>query len=490
MVVLDKYHDVEDGLTSLSEPGDAPPSYETIAGSGSSRRVGGLDEKSRSYSPGRHPPTSTSTGQPPAPQPPTPGPSSSWLSIFPFTSSRTSTQVRQTVLSLVRSTVLDPSSPNILASCSDACKSHSLDFSSLLQERSIENHTPIYWAIVNECHDVLPPLLGYSAPLTQGTVSEIKLACLASSNERLFQALRCRRGVFGELSVSLFGIGSSSGTDALILGSMPSDEVTIREGDGEGASFVADMRISMWQKRMRVGGRVNVEFIARGRIWSLTFFSAPWSGSSVATSNKAAGSWQVALCLLEHSPPTFIDSRLVFTLPPPPQPPSSVPDLISLSPSHSESSGSTSASTGTSGGNNNNNNNSNHHSSRSNKRPSPSTSKTTPKTNPPSPPSLQLRLKHTHRLAYRSPNVFLAALDAAYKASQRNTAGPGASPPRADQWSEEGVLYTNAILARLDGGACEEVMYDDTKYIGADGSLYARLEARLARPDATECVIC
>jgi hypothetical protein len=47
---------------------------------------------------------------------------------------------------------------------------------------------------------------------------------------------------------------------------MPADEISIHEmSDGQGA-FVADMRINLWQKRMRVSGRVSVEFIARGMI--------------------------------------------------------------------------------------------------------------------------------------------------------------------------------------------------------------------------------
>lgn len=46
---------------------------------------------------------------------------------------------------------------------------------------------------------------------------------------------------------------------------MPVDEVSIREIEGQG-TFVAEMRISLWQKRMRVSGRVSVEFIARGMV--------------------------------------------------------------------------------------------------------------------------------------------------------------------------------------------------------------------------------
>lgn len=59
------------------------------------------------------------------------------------------------------------------------------------------------------------------------------------------------------------GFDDATGADALVLGAMPADEIAIREMEGQGA-FAAEMRINVWQKRMRVSGRVNVEFIARG----------------------------------------------------------------------------------------------------------------------------------------------------------------------------------------------------------------------------------
>lgn len=132
--------------------------------------------------------------------PPTIAPSYSWLSLLPFTSSRTSKQVRQTILSLVRDLVLNTHSPSadILSSCASACKSHSLSFSALLQEPSIEDHSAIYWAIVNRKDDeeLLKALIGHAAPLSQASVSDVRLACLATSNQGLFQALRCRREPF------------------------------------------------------------------------------------------------------------------------------------------------------------------------------------------------------------------------------------------------------------------------------------------------------
>jgi hypothetical protein len=57
------------------------------------------------------------------------------------------------VLGLVRDLVQDhssgsPAALGILQSCADACASHSVSFSAILQENFIENHTPLYWAIV------------------------------------------------------------------------------------------------------------------------------------------------------------------------------------------------------------------------------------------------------------------------------------------------------------------------------------------------------
>lgn len=168
-----------------------------------------------------------------------------------------------------------------------------------------------------------------------------------------------------------------------------------------------------------------------GRIWSLTFFSPP------ATTRTAVGTWQVALCLLEHSPPTFIDSRLVIDLPPPLSNLSSADgsqasDLISLSPPPED--------------------------------PSSPATRSFPHSSPPSHKSkskskasqtIDVRLKSTYRLAHRASNIFLAALDAACS-GQREW-----SPPHVDQWTDnDGSTYTNAIVVPLCDGAGAELLYE------------------------------
>ncbi|KAH7919798.1 hypothetical protein BV22DRAFT_1022361 [Leucogyrophana mollusca] len=467
VVISDKYLDEIDDR-------DAPPSYDTIAPN-TSPRTRPTDDKSQG--PSASASTSSSSITParqqlnklPGKQK---GTTSSWLSLLPFTSSRTSKQVRQTVLSLVRDLVVSPTpsaSSDILDSCADACAANQLDLSTLLQEPSIEDHTPMYWAIVNRRDEgeVLASLLLHTrtAPLSAATLSDIRLACLVTSNQKLFHALRTHRAPFDALQ-NQSSVSSRSGTDALVLGSTIADDVHVREVDGDGA-FVATFDISMWQKRMRVAGRVGVEFIARGRIWSVTFFSAPASAPSIA--GKTVGTWQVALSLLDHSPATHIDSRLVIDAPSrsEPEPSSSSVDLPAATPTSPPS---PSRPPGTYPP----------PPRRSSFGPKfPSTSKSKSKSSLP-PIEVRLKSNSNFRLAYRSSPLFLAAF----------TGKDEGAPPRVDHWAEEGVGYTNALVVPLGEGAGAGLMYDDTPYISPDGTLHARLEARLVKPDSTDCIIC
>ena len=187
MVILDKYHDDDDDDSNT----DAPPSYETIsAGQPNNYPV---DEKSSAPRPGSstsNSTPSTSTSRPVSTQ----SNPSSWLSMLSFSSSRTTKQVRQTVLTLIRDLVLNADAPHILLdSCANACRTYRLDLTALLQEPCIEHHSAIYWGVLNRREALLPLLLIQAAPLSQATLSEIRLACLATANQALFQSLRCRR---------------------------------------------------------------------------------------------------------------------------------------------------------------------------------------------------------------------------------------------------------------------------------------------------------
>jgi hypothetical protein len=253
---------------------------------------------------------------------------------FNFSASRTTREVRTTVLRLVRDLVREQpthggASLSILESCAEACAGHSLSLPTLLQEKSIENHTPLYWAIVKRLPDgdsgvpdLLTSLISFASPLTPETISDIRHACLLTSDQLLFQRLRMSPE-FAPLS----------GTDEMLLGgSIPPDDVTVEDIPGDEGSFAANFEIVCFQKRMLVSKHIELEFIARGvsllhlqlysilnslkctaRMWQLTFSIA--QDSSRERGAPRPGSWCISLSLLENSPPTWVDSRLIIPEP-------------------------------------------------------------------------------------------------------------------------------------------------------------------------------
>jgi len=235
---------------------------------------------------------------------------------FNFAASRTTREVRNTVLGLIRDLVKEqyssfPAATGILRSCADACTTHSLSLSSILQEKSIENHTPLYWAIVkrspDEHHqvevasgsDLLSALLSYSAPLSPETISDVRRACLATCDQRLFQRLR--------LSPEFAPV---SGVNQMLLGgTIPPDNIEVEDVPGDGGEFVMTFEVLHFHKRMMVSKEISLEFIARNRLWRLEFSIVPEHGYH---RRCRPGSWCISLYLLESSPPTWIDSRLII----------------------------------------------------------------------------------------------------------------------------------------------------------------------------------
>ena len=135
-----------------------------------------------------------------------------WSHFRPYRPHRATQEVRKTVTGLlkdlVRNQTIDSniSCVGILDSCSEACAANGINMPNLLQQAYIEGHTPLYWAIVKRPADEseaqrssseadLPPLvralLAYSAPLKPATVIDIRLACLHTCDQWLFQCLRC-----------------------------------------------------------------------------------------------------------------------------------------------------------------------------------------------------------------------------------------------------------------------------------------------------------
>ncbi|KIM71381.1 hypothetical protein PILCRDRAFT_17120 [Piloderma croceum F 1598] len=270
-------------------PLDVPPSYDTLDSASDFHRH---QKSADSVTPpsSTEPSSSSSTASKTHPVTPDPGTLTStttptidkapsfWSKFF----MKKTTIAHSTILNLVRDIVKQqpptPSASDILDSCLDACNAYNTSFSSLLQQKSIENHTPFTTIPLH--------------PLDTIHHIRIRHACLLMSDQALFQWFK--------LCPSYSPL---SGTDEMILGTRISpDTINVGYvGENSKGGFVMNFKILAFQKRMRVGNKVELEFIARSRMWRLAF-GVDWSSSK----------WAVTLSILKHSPETWVDSHLIL----------------------------------------------------------------------------------------------------------------------------------------------------------------------------------
>ncbi|KAF9647720.1 hypothetical protein BDM02DRAFT_3097695 [Thelephora ganbajun] len=294
---------------------DEPPSYDQINPSRSS--VSSDFRPDVKAGPSSSPPTPnpTSIAGPPLQQA-KPKTRTTWLDSFRV--SQQAKEVRSTVRSIVRDVVKEPktsASMGLLESCADACSSNNLTFSEILQDPSIEGHPAIYWAIVKrpspDDFELITSLMSYSAPLTTETMTEVRLACLHVGDQALFQCL-WRSPEYGALT----------GADRMLLGvTSPPDTMDVEELPGQDGPFAVRLTIVQFEKRMKVSGEIGFEFIARGTIWKLRFYVTK------DEMRHQPGPWAIMIQMMEQSPPTHLDARVVIKEPEkePPSPSSPTP---------------------------------------------------------------------------------------------------------------------------------------------------------------------
>ncbi|KAJ7456895.1 hypothetical protein FB451DRAFT_597835 [Mycena latifolia] len=292
---------------------DAPPAYDNSTASSSSRPI----EKTPARTPlsPTSPSSSSSTYKPRAVQ------KTTWNqlqddmgSLLGTTHYRVAQEVRKTVSGLIHDLVRDQtidsnvSCAGILESCSEACAAHGINMPALLQQPYIEERTPLYWAIVKRPTDESEPavfetppliraLLAYSAPLKESTIKEIRLACLHTADQWLFQSLR--------LSPEFQALSQK---DQLLLGvQVPPDKVTVGSVGRHDAPFTVDFEFAHFQKRMRVSRKATLDFISHARMWEISFFVAE-SGRGLSD-----GQWAARLSLRENSPVASVTATYAIT---------------------------------------------------------------------------------------------------------------------------------------------------------------------------------
>jgi hypothetical protein len=97
-----------------------------------------------------------------------------------------------TVLSRVRDLVSAPDfTPSSAAKIVDDCAAAlpNEEFSDLLQTSNIEDHTALYWAIVNDRLEAFSALAGAISEFSSNCYSDLRLACMITNDQALFAQL-------------------------------------------------------------------------------------------------------------------------------------------------------------------------------------------------------------------------------------------------------------------------------------------------------------
>lgn len=255
-------------LENVPTPLDPPPDYAFATTSNTERPASAPPPLLVNAEAG---PSTGSLRLPSVRRPPiSPGKAKGWFRLLPGPQDIREKEVRATVLGLVRELVRQPyddAALSILDSCAEACADIGIPLSSVLQERSIEGRTPLYWATVKLAgpsadaattgeRALVTALAAHCMPLTHSTISEVRLACIAASDNALYQEFR-----------GMEGFGVMSGADRMIMGEeyeAPVDRVVVEDVAEDPTAFVASVSFPLFQRRMRAGGKVGCAFIARG----------------------------------------------------------------------------------------------------------------------------------------------------------------------------------------------------------------------------------
>jgi hypothetical protein len=148
----------------------------------------------------------------------------------------------------------------MLNDCAQLCARHNIDFSLLLQEKSIQDHAALYWAIINgpwpprAPFELVAAALAHSAPLKPETIKDARRACVSLRSQEMFQFLRMRPE-----------FGALASEDRFLLGALvPPEEIVVEHMEGSTQPFSVKFRIPQFLKRMSLSREIKLEFIARG----------------------------------------------------------------------------------------------------------------------------------------------------------------------------------------------------------------------------------
>jgi hypothetical protein len=245
-------------------------------------------------------------------------------------------QARIDILDTIRTVI--SSSPHeaamVLVELREHANTHKLTLSAILQEPdpALEGMSAIYWSVAKLGRDAphdrytcAQAVLAAASPLTSDAENDVRSAVLVAGDQHAWTAIRSVANPW-------------TGQEAMLMGdSGKVDHVEIIPDAKGDDAFTASFEIPLLRKRMKLAGKVSIDFLAHGehigtlgrcianmlplgRLFVLTVLEVPESGlpkrkgrPPVDKKKKLpdVGTWVFTLGLLEPSPDTPICARLL-----------------------------------------------------------------------------------------------------------------------------------------------------------------------------------
>ncbi|KAJ3893528.1 hypothetical protein GG344DRAFT_74885 [Lentinula edodes] len=157
-------------------------------------------------------------------------------------------------------------------------------------------------------------------------IADIRRACMIKDDQPLFESVRnteLYRKSAGSAKAIYLGSTGLQGT--VVVQPRITNPSRVSSSNRHQPAFTAILTIPMFQMRIRGLNKVNLEFIAQGRMWCLTFRKAIhdpqsskkkksfslWRRTRMNT-ESAADNWQIGLSLTDQSESTPVQATITF----------------------------------------------------------------------------------------------------------------------------------------------------------------------------------
>ncbi|KAF8832715.1 hypothetical protein HHX47_DHR1001749 [Lentinula edodes] len=260
------------------------------------------------------------------------------IQLMDYPYGETFTTIQNRIQYLVDEVMSPEQASSILKECASVAMKSGVSLSILIQRKSsLDDHggqsllsQKVLQTDVNDEASlrILSLIMEYAAYEEDDVleIADIRRACMIKDDQPLFESVRnteLYRKSAG--SAKAIYLGSTGLQDTVVVQPRITNPSRVSSSNRHQPAFTAILTIPMFQMRIRGLNKVNLEFIAQGRMWCLTFRKAIYNPQTSKkkksfslwrrtrrNTEPAADTWQIGLSLTDQSESTPVQATITF----------------------------------------------------------------------------------------------------------------------------------------------------------------------------------